>query len=70
MVGQLVAAHGLLIGASPKGGNGASAAVDVGDVSVAEVGEVRDGLVEPLVVGGSDDVDPGGWDRPADDDDR
>ena len=54
---QAVPAHRLAVAAAAVGGAGGAAAVDVRDAAVAEADEVVDGLVEPVVVGGADDVD-------------
>ena len=52
-----MAAHGVAVAAAAVGGAGGAAAVDVRDAAVAEADEVVDGLVQPLVVGGADDVE-------------
>jgi len=52
LAGQAVAAHGGAVAAAPVGGAGGPAAVDVGDVAVAEGDQVVHGLAGSVVVGG------------------
>ncbi len=61
------ATHGALVAAAPESCDGAPAAVDVGDATVAEAGAVLHGLRDALVIGGLDHIDARRRDRPADD---
>jgi Xylose isomerase-like TIM barrel len=72
VAGQAVAAHGGPVAAAPVGGAGRLAAVDVGDVAMAEGHEMVDGLADSVVVGGPHDVHARGGRRqpPGDGDHR
>jgi len=70
VLAEAVPAHRPLVATAPAGRDGSATAVDIGDATVAEAGEVVDRLRDALVVGGANDVDPVGADGTADHDHR